>query len=168
MEELNEYLQPLNSPATNNQFVIGFDFESKYEVQSRKIKVSTVQIKNFVGLSYGDAGPVTIGNGVTAYLTSVIDPQPPNQNVRVFGHPYVSVYEGTTSIGSMFIWPDKGNGVTDTDYKVEAGFVNDISRGFNGTNEAFICRVTNNSGGSKTIYFEILWRYANIGLSVSQ
>jgi len=164
MRQLNQYLQVEGSPATEVRPKTAFSFETGYEVQGRKIRVSQAQIRNFVKRIEATAGPTTIGSGVTLYLTSTLDPQPPFQNVNIFAHPYINAYEGTVGAGSMYIWPDLGVAVTDSNYKVEHGFIDSGTRGFTGVNEAFMLRITNNSSGSKTLYFETEWRYLNVGI----
>lgn len=156
---LNQNLQGSNSLSTRGSTIIGMSFDREYEIQTKRSKTSQSAVRDFWSNSaVGSAvasGPY--GNGEWVTLTSTLSAASPFTNRRTFGDPYFTVYEGTSSVGSMKIYPDQGNGIGAGDYKVISGF-NPNSPG-DGLNSSWQLTVFNVAAGAVSLYFEGYWRY---------
>lgn len=155
---LNSSLRQLNGPGVAGSVMTGMQFDSSYEVQTKRIKTSQSAITNFwniseVGTIIG-VGPYNNGDWVT--LTSLLTPQTPYQQKRTFGTPYISVYEGTVFAPASKIYPQQGSNIGNGDYDVKAGF--DLSD-LDNVNSVFQVNVANLAAGPVSLCFQVLWKY---------
>lgn len=162
----NKYLQKINGISIKEEFFVpGIDFDKQYEVQTKKIRASRVDIQEFIQNSEIATASGTFGNGQAVTVSTTLTPQVPFQNDPNFAIPYVAMYEGTAAVGSMQIYPRQGAGISVGDYNIYSGF--DISS-FNGTNSVWRAHVENVAAGDVDIYFQSQWKYIyyNAGTSL--
>lgn len=149
MDLNNRYLSK-TSPLNKNRFIGGMDFDSTYEVQTKRVKSSTMEIENFIRNSTTGTIGLSVDNNQTANITFTLSPKvsfKSNQNMALV---YAAVYEGTSAVAGSQIYPSVGGSQTGTAYEVRSGYEYDSAHG---TNTVFTVAVTNKSGGSKNIYY---------------
>jgi hypothetical protein len=155
---LTDTMQSPDSPVYRQQknFVNGVQFESQYEVQTRRVQASQIYIRNFVQLSSSASATGTIGNGTTLTLTSTLSPQTPHQFDPNFAVPFVALYQGTVAIGSAQLYPKIGSGITPGAYTIQGGL---DYHTYDGTNSVWGGAITDNSAGNQTILFVTQWKW---------
>lgn len=100
--------------------VPGARFESIYEVQNKILKGSRVNLDGIVKLTAPNSGTADFSLGSALNLASTISFDSPQQNKKTFGHPFVSIYQGSAPLGSNQIYPNRGGSVTIGRYTVQA------------------------------------------------
>lgn len=155
--ELNEYYQTLDSPAvTRTRRVPGIEFDSQYEVQTKNVIGSRLQVKNMIKISNAGTAIGTISNGNDVLITSTLNPTAQNYINKNIGIPEISIYGTTSAVGSMQIWPRAGNGISFGDFSFYSGF--DYASA-DDKNSVFMVVVENNSGADSPVYIEGRFKY---------
>lgn len=155
---LTATLQSPDSPVYRQQqkFVPGVQFESQYEIQTRRVQASQIYVRNFVQLSGTAQATGAIGNGTTLLVSTTLTPQTPHQFDPNFAIPFIALYQGTVTIGSAQIYPRIGSGITPGAYTVQGGF---DYHAYDGTNSVWSGAITDNSAGNQTILLVTQWRW---------
>jgi hypothetical protein len=156
MDELNQYLQPKDSPI--GQRPPTFYLDSLAQIQTNYIKASQVALTKFASLSNVSSAqtesPLEQNQSVT--LTVSLDPLNAAQGFLNLALPYVTAYEGTAAVGTAKIWPSQGDTSFIGRYKFLSGL--DYSA-YNGTNSVFKLTVERSAAGSAHIYFDTQWKF---------
>lgn len=138
----NNRLQRVSSiPATRVPETQGLDFDSNYEIQGRKMRVSSLVQNSGIATA---SGSINDGASVSVTLTYRNSDQG-----KVFVTPYLAVYTGTAAVQANQIFPDHGANIANGKYVITSGFDWD---GWNGTNSTYLITIENNSGTSTNIY----------------
>lgn len=154
---LNEYMQDLNSPAANRtRRVPGVAFDAQYEVQTKNVIGSRLQVKDFIKISNTADAVGTITDGDDILVSLSLTPDNPNYNSKILPVPEMAVYQGLSAVGTLQIWPRAGSGITYGDYSFYSGFDYSAATDYNAP---FRLVVENNSGGDKPIYIIGRLRY---------
>lgn len=162
--ELNQFLRPKNSLANINEKQIPErDFERFYDVDTKKLKGSRLDVERFVELSNIGSAQATFTDGQTVLLTSTFKFSKPNQRVSVYAVPFVSVYQGTVA-GTAKIFPTSGTAVTPTAYQATGGL--DWGSSSGATVSVWSGQVNNISAGTQTIIFLSQWKYINYNAAI--
>lgn len=120
----------LTSPS--NRFpppVRGMDFDSGYQIQTKTLRVS--QVVSRTGL-LSAVGTINTASNVT--VTATLEPNEQDRQPN-FAIPYIAVFQATSAVGSLQIYPRYGNGILATQYQIHSGF--DWMQ-WNGTNSVFL------------------------------
>jgi hypothetical protein len=164
---LNNQLQATRSPATRTNFPSGYDFNSLYEVQTKSLRSSFLQVANMVKTTPLGSASGTIGNGNWVTLTSTFIPTIEGTvaaltvDRRLMGNPYVSVYEGTAIVGNNQIYPRLGSGIGANDYTIMSGYEDAVNHS---VNEVYRLNVVNNAAGDVSLLFMVDWKYVENNL----
>lgn len=145
-----------DSPMARPQPTLGVDFDTSYEIQARKMRVSQTYINNFIQNSGTATASGSFGNGQALNINTGLTPNVPFQNFPNFADPYIALYQGTSAVGSMQIYPFMGSGVVTSNYKVWSGF-NYTS--FDGVGSFYTVHVENVAAGAVSIFFISQWKY---------
>jgi len=154
---LNNRLQANTSPIANYSRIPGYDFENQYEMKGRKLIASKLNVSSIVWNSQtGEAtGDFTISS--TLIVTSYLGNNNPKQNEPILGIPYLTIYEGTSDLGTNQIYPITSTAVGLTKYHCQ--FDHDLKRN-DGVLSSYAGLVTNTVGtASTTIYARVRWMY---------
>ena len=159
---IDQFFNSVSSPLNAPDKMPGLTFEHQFEVQTNKIKLS-----QFIGTSTIASATGTVGTAGYVFAQTNLVPTlknglKPTQFMNM-AQPYVAVYEGTTNVGSMQIFPYVGNGITPNKFICQAGFDWQFWNGTTNSNPAqsyYTVTIYNNTGGTTAnIYFVSQWKY---------
>lgn len=154
---LNKYMQDLNSPAANRtRRLSGASFDAQYEVQTRNLIASRLQIKDMIKISNVGTAIGTITNGDDVLISAQLIPDNQSHNNKNLGVPEISVYGTTSAVGSMQIFPRAGAGISFGAFSFYSGF--DYTSATD-ENSVFMLVIENNSGANKPVYIEGRFKY---------
>jgi hypothetical protein len=165
MSDLDAFLRPTNAPITNVRQTIGFQFETSNEVQAKKIKLSNANVENFIGFVPGTVTSGTFGSAATVTYTTTAGFNSPYTYKMLIGIPAIAIYQGSSPIGSMQIYPDLGNGITGSQWNIVSGFNADTYRDYDGYNWQYLVRATYTGSGTVNITAVSNWKYLNTNSS---
>lgn len=139
----------------------GMQFDSQYEVQTNSVLASSFVNNGFIDLSDISTASGTLAIGSQFVLNVTLSPDNPPPGYLNFGVPLVSIYEGTSIIGSMEFYPRSGGGQPSTDkFHIYSGLSWNQT---NGTNSVFSLTCWNNSGSAVPFYIVTQWKYTDHG-----
>lgn len=158
-DNYDEYFNNTNSVINNPVRGSGMDFDAQYTIQSRNVKLSGL-------LKYSNYSTATgaIPNQGAVFGQIVLTPASgmfaPNNGVA--GFPLIDIYEGTSVVGSMQIFPQIGSGISPKNkFTCTAGFEYSASTPSSGTPNAIMYAITifNNSGTTANVFVESQWKF---------
>lgn len=161
----------VTGPVARPRAIGGFQFETQYEVQGKAPKLSNAPVQNLIQISEQNtgSGPVSYGNAVIVATT--LTPDNLYSQSKTFGHPYLAIYQGTSAVGSMQIYPYQGAGANIRDFEVRSGFDAgpNNSTDWDGINSVFVVTIEKLSAGTVDIFVTSQWAYIqqNSGTSAS-
>lgn len=158
--QLDKYFRPLNSPIANNTGrESGVDFDSNYEVQTKRIRASKSSIKNFVLETDTDSASVSgFDTGEELLVTFTLEPDNLFAGEKVLGFPIISVYTGTSVDEDNQIFPKAGDNTDPTDWIFDSWFDWGSARA-DGSNLKFMLAIENVSAGTVSLTIRAVWRY---------
>lgn len=166
---LDKNLKKIDSLAVKPQQIQGIDFESDYEIQTKRIRASQSAITDLIRNSGSTTASGSFTNtGQTLVITTTLTPDPSYLNSRLLALPQVNVYQGTAIIGTLQMYPGRGAGITVGDYEFSSGYDQQTT---NGTNMVYRILVENvNRTGTTQVFIVSQWRYIqeNAGISSEQ
>ncbi len=149
--ELNQYLQPKNTPITRPKPVVGYTFDMQNEIQGRLARLSNINVKNFIFQTGTSTASFSIvNNGSASILSSAIN-NPPHSSDPMVGEFYTALYEGTTVSSALQIYPQYGASVNPLSYRIWSG--RDWNAYRQGTTENTAMSIVNVSGSTQNFYF---------------
>lgn len=158
MTDFNEYLTAKDSPLIRNE-VGGYKFETQYEVQTNKLNASKINLTELVKRAGAAVQYGTLNAGSALNLSSSITYNQPKSAFKTFGHPQMTLYQGTTLTTANQIYPARGANVTIGRYQVQGDF--DI-HGYNGTADRWAGLLVDTTGtSSDVIAFRADWLYVD-------
>lgn len=156
---LDKNLRSLNSLAvTNQKMVQGIDFDIGYEVQTNRVRSSRAAFADFIN----NSGSATVSGSFTAtgqtiVVTTTLAANSPYINSQLLAAPQLNVYQGTSIVGSLQMYPGRGAGITIGDYEFNSGYDQQTT---NGTNIVYRVLLENvNKTGTTQIFAVSQWRY---------
>lgn len=163
--KLNQYLQPINSPVTEVRRPNPMNFDVQQEVQGRLARLSNINVKNFIFQSGTADATFGLDNNGSAVIKFSSRNAPPHQSEPMWAQYYAAIFQGTTSVGSLQVYPGHGAGIDPTDYHIYSGF--DYVNYAAGTTSNWMVSITNQSGGSLTFYVISRVKYIQYNAAIS-
>lgn len=158
----DKFMLPRDSLITQpRNEVLGIDYALRYDIQSRNPRFSNLVA---VGGTATGSGQITAGSCVV--ITTTISPAVFHDNDRILGIPFLAVYEGTTGVGTMQIYPALGSGQVLAPDKFLSHSGYDYGY-FDNDNVSWSVTLTNTSGTTADIFVVTRWKYVknNAGTS---
>lgn len=157
MDEYTNQLINKNSPLLRRQEVTAIDFDTKFQVQSRNIRVSNVSVGNLINIS-GTADAVgTVAAGTHVVFTANITPGTGFAGKRVGGWAAQEIYEGTAVDANNLIFPAPGGNIAADRWRFSAGY---RTEGGSEIDHRYQVMVYNNTGGALPVYGVAKWKYS--------
>lgn len=157
----NHLYKAVTGPISRPRPIGGFVFEQQYEVQGRSPKLSNSAVRNLVQISPRASGGATLEYNASLTFTAALTPENLYSQSKIHGDPYWSIYQGTSAVGSMQIYPNQGAGITDREYEVRSGFDlgtnNDTD--WDGINAVNVVNIEKLSAGSVSVFASVQWNY---------
>ena len=116
--------QVITAGPNQGNITSAYDFDAQYEVKTRMINASKINIDDLVRSTqnYEAKGTFSSSTGVTLITANLASYYySPNKNKLILGNPYMSVYEGTVTDWDHQIWVRRGGSVSGT-YSCQGGF----------------------------------------------
>ncbi len=143
-------LSVFNKPALS-----GMTFDAQNEVQKSRQRYS-----GLVGTTSISAASGNVGTGNISVYTTWITPKiRANTNLAI---PFVAIYEGTSAVGSMQIYPNIGAGIAAGKFQFTSGFdlLNWETNGTYPGQTNFVVQIYNVGGGTTAnIYAQSQWKF---------
>jgi len=160
MQTLDKYQRPTDSPISRNVGrMAGVEFDRSFNVQTRRIKTSTLAVQNFIQESDTDTASVAaITTGQSVLATFTLSPDNRNSNAKNFGIPQISVYQGTATTSAFQIYPRSGGSITPSSYIFDFGF-DWASASSDGSDVVAMLALENVSAGTVALLFKVKWKY---------
>lgn len=158
----DRYLRRLT--AFKSDVVTAVDFDSQYEVKTKSSRMSAMLNDNFVVFSNIGTASGSVGAGTRVFATTTLHPGPNvplADSYRNFGLPLTALYEGTSAVGSMQIFPNQGNGIASDKFRMFAGFDYALSTG---STVVYKIMIHNTAGTTADLYFLSQWKYTDHGV----
>lgn len=154
---LNSRLQSENSLSARRQKISPLEFSGNYTVQGKNIRMSKVNLGNFVKVSNVATAIGTFTTSQSFDIATTITHAIPHADKRVFGIPHVSFYQGTVAGTANEIWPRIGTAVTLGRYDVSGAHEYEEW----GTVEDRWAAIITDTNGTSTQDFmvKVLWSY---------
>lgn len=157
--KLDKFLRPMNSPVARNVGRMpGAIFDRKYEIQTNRVRSSSVSVQNFVQESDTDDATGSFTTGQSLLVSTTLDPQNLNKSAVPLGIPQISIYEGTVVDDTMQIYPRSGSGIAVGDYRTSFGF-DWGSADADGSNIVAMVAIDNVAAGAVNILAKVKWKY---------
>ena len=160
----------ITGPVARSKAVGGFKFETQYEVQGKSPKLSNSAVKNLIQVSDRVTGAGVLSYGTAIIVNTNITPDNLYSESKTLGLDYLAIYQGTSAVGSMQIYPYQGAGATVRDYDVKSGYDGgpNNTTDWNGINTVHTVSIEKLSAGSVDIFVTSQWSYImeNAGTSV--
>ncbi len=158
--KFDSYLQPKDAPIANPGKDVPWKLGVFQNLQQNRMRMSQVNVKNFVDLSGTASATGAIGNGTTLTLTTALTPNIPRQNDINYAIPYIAVYQGTQALQGNQIYPTLGGSITPGAYTVQGGLdYQAFSTAVPMTNSVWRGNITDNSAGNQNVLFVTQWRW---------
>lgn len=134
------------------------------KLQAKRIKLSSIQIKNPGTISNQATATGTVQAGSTLFVIDTLTPQPPHGTEMNFAIPYVAVYQGTSANAANLIYPGMGSNISYGSWTINSDF--DFFN-FSNTNPGSVTSVYNtivhnNMGVAGTFFYISIWKYLNL------
>ena len=147
----------LNSPISRQSTTQGLDFETNYDIQTRKLRISQTNINDFITNSDVSTASGTFGTGQALFVSTSLTPNIPYQMFPNFAVPYVAIYQGTAASAAFQIYPTSGGSITPSQYSITGSFdwhdyQGDVGSYWSG-------QIQNVSAGAQSVYFVTQWKY---------
>lgn len=157
--KLDKFLRPLDSPVARNVGRMpGAIFDRKYEVQTNRMRASSMAIQSLVQESETDSASGSFTTGQSLLVTTTLDPQNINKTAVPLGIPQISVYQGSVVDDTMQIYPRSGSGITTSNYSFSFGF-DWGSAEADGSNIVAMLAINNIAAGSVDLLAKVKWKY---------
>lgn len=154
---LNSRLQAENGLVARNKRISPLEFSSNYTVQGKNIRMSKVNLGEFVRVSdvAGLSGTFNVAQSYN--ITTTLTHKIPHAGKKVFGIPHVSFYQGTAIGTANEIWPTSGVNVTLGRYDVTGGFE---YQNWGTVEDRWSAIITDTNGTSTQAFsVQVLWSY---------
>lgn len=165
---LNPQLLSTNSILNNNSgFVNAYQFESSYEIQTRRLNSSRVSLgTGFIQTSGVSSGTFALTSGTNAVLTSTMTWASPKTGQPAFGIPFFSWFQGAVMDTAHQIWPNVGTAVTRDRYRCSGAY---NLAPYNGSNTSYSSMITDTNGTSGSVLtYAIEWQFLDYNASTLQ
>lgn len=142
--------------------IMGINFDTEYEVQTRAINTSNFGNNGFIDFSAGAEGTSSIAAGTRAVLTTTLTPDPKIPDIYTnFAIPFISIYEGANgSDATTQFYPGQGSGIAANKLIIMSGY---DKAAINSNNSVFRVTMYNNIGTTINIFFTVQWKYTDHG-----
>lgn len=120
------------------------------------VRTSRIQSESLVGVSEVATASGTVGSSNRAILTTTLSPSTSLPNTRNMAVPFITIYEGTSAVGSMQLYPGQGAGISAGKFPTDSGY--DYAA-YNGTNSVFRVSIFNSTGTTANIYAITQWKF---------
>lgn len=152
MNDLNQYLQPLNAPVTQKRSTMDMDFNG-YEVQTlwRKNKI----IKDALMPSNLGTATSSLSNGDAVTFTAILTPSIIDPEVEHVAVCFVDVYQGANPLAAYRIFPDRGSSIGGGVYEAYGGYLYEASYPYRSTYEVYIRNI---SAGVISVGISAQWK----------
>ena len=155
---LDKFLRPFSALSTKkNKPATQQEISQVFNQSVKAINISRPNFpSDFIRNTSTATGTASFGTGTWLTIDISLVPRAPDYSRKQFGFPYVSIYEGTSAVGSMEIFPAQGNGITFGDYRTKSGF--DLNQ-YDGTISSYTVSLENVAAGNVNIYIEAAHAY---------
>ena len=145
--------------AGTKQFVNALQFQSGYTVQSKVMSMSALINPTFAAISLPATATGAILGTNRVFVNAILAPnfKPTSADYRNFAIPYMTMYEGTSAVGSMIIYPTEGDGIAVGRWQITGG-LNSAYGSYTGTNSTASYTVFNGGIGTN-IYVDVIWKF---------
>jgi hypothetical protein len=156
---LDKFLRPTDSPVSRNKGrMTGIEFDRKFEVQSQRIKSSSMSIQSFIKESDTDTATASWTTGDSLTITATLDPDNVNKTAIPLGIPQISVYQGTATTDAFQIYPKSGGSIDPANYDFDFGF--DWGSALSdGSDIVAMLSMENVGAGSVDLIAKVKWKY---------
>lgn len=143
------FYRSTTGPVARAKPVNGFSFELQNEVQGRSTKLSNSAVRNLIQISESSSGAGEVSYGNAVIITTTITPDNLYSDSKTFGHPYMAIYQGTSAVSSMQIYPYQGAGANVRDFEIRSGFDlgSNNATDWNGINSVFTVTIRSSPQG---------------------
>lgn len=136
----------MNSLLSKNRYIDALQFDSEYDVRTKRVNASKANLGEFVKRSFGGTAVGDFSSGQALNLTSSITYKTPKKDVPTFGKVVVGVYEGAGTATDDMIYPVRGANVTLGRYQVDGGEMD--RNNYNGTSDQWRAVLIDTNGTS--------------------
>lgn len=157
--KLDKFLRPEGSPISRNKGrMTGIEFDRTFEVQSQRIRSSSMSIQSFIRESETDTASASWTTGDSLVVTATLDPENINKTSIPLGIPQISVYQGTATVDAFQIYPKSGGSIDPANYIFDFGF-DWGSANSDGSNIVAMLSMENVGAGSVDLIAKVKWKY---------
>ena len=156
--ELTPFLNSTDSLAEQNNFMNGYDFESRMEVQTKKGNFSTISLPSLVKATTvvsSFTGTLQAATGVNITWSFKTIP-----SAMMIGQWYANLYQGTAVVGSLQFFPSINAAAMEGQYVVQnMGDVGFLTSGTQADKTHNTTHIYNTSGTVQTFFMTVKLKY---------